>query len=367
MVCVGRTMDDPSNDEEERNRKEGTEAIVFVGSILAFQAFRRNYYSCLTFQSLFHHNNLNPYFDINHNQISHNSHNNHNNHNNINMAAQSNDNPVAHNIQMNGDGGRTSSPTSSASSSSHHHLNDHGDTSPAMEEEYQRLVQRLLPKLEEGCDHPFCQYWIGVAGGPGSGKSTVANDVAERLNQAKKSASQRSLQDEVAVVIGMDGWHFTQEELLDKFGDRGIQRKGAPFTFNVDKMIQEVHQAKHQGQASLPEYSREKSDPVPDAVKLTRHHKIVFVEGLYVLMKNDEKWGKLNDLWDETWFIQAPSREEQVERLVKRSLKNWTQRKVDMWGPGRDGALKRAKTNDLPNMDVVAPSAAFADEIIINK
>lgn len=225
---------------------------------------------------------------------------------------------------------------------------------PNMEETYKRLTTKLKPTLTESSP-----YWIGVAGGPGSGKSTVANDVCDRLNEIRPDS---------AIVIPMDGWHIPQDRLVEEFGsENGMQRRGAPWTFDCDLLYKELMEAKKNGKASLPMYSREISDPVPDKVNLEPHHKIVFVEGIYMLWKDDEKneWGRLFDLWDETWFVECPSREDQIRRLVGRSMKTWTDTKAKMWGEGRAGALARVEHNDLRNADMVRHCSEYADEVIV--
>lgn len=227
-----------------------------------------------------------------------------------------------------------------------------------MENEYNGLVTKLEPYLIRP-DHQSssCQYWVGIAGGPGSGKSTIATEIARRLNEICQDST---------IVVGMDGWHIPLNELIHKHGEEGVKRRGAPWTFDVDSMVVELQTAKRNGQASLPVYSREISNPVHGGITISRHHRIVFVEGLYVLMKDDTKWCRLYDLWDETWFVECPSRKEQVERLVSRSLKTWSKYKEEIWGPAEEGARKRTNYNDLPNMDLVAPTKQYADVIIVN-
>eukprot|EP00980_Cylindrotheca_fusiformis_P029838 scaffold23925_cov157-Cylindrotheca_fusiformis.AAC.1 len=212
-----------------------------------------------------------------------------------------------------------------------------------MEETYERLTKKLAPKLEE-CVDCGGAYWIGVAGGPGTGKSTVAKAVGDRLNKIRPDS---------VIVIPMDGWHIPKKALVETYGDDGLRRRGAPWTFDTDLLHKQLIDAKKAGEASLPMYSREISDPVPDSVLLKPHHKIVFVEGIYMLWKDDPKndWGQMFDLWDETWFVKCPSREVQIDRLVQRSLKTWTDKKAQMWGVGAEGARKRVESNDLINAD----------------
>lgn len=215
-----------------------------------------------------------------------------------------------------------------------------------MEESYDRLTKKLETKLAEKASKDSSPYWIGVAGGPGSGKTTVANEVCSRLNEICPDS---------AIVIGMDGWHVYQERLVEEFGkEEGMQRRGAPWTFDFELFFQDLTKAKETGKSSLPDYCREISDPVPNRVQLEPHHKIVFVEGIYLLWKDDENWGKLFDFWDETWFVECPSRDDQIERIVARSLKTWSDQKAKMWGEGRGGAMARVKYNDLKNSDMVS-------------
>ena len=236
-----------------------------------------------------------------------------------------------------------------------------GDSSAdVMEQTYARLTDKLRPRLERTGDSAT-PHWVGVAGGPGSGKSTVAETVCERLNRISPDS---------AIVIPMDGFHIPQDRLMEEFGLReGMQRRGAPWTFDSELLYEQLTMAKKDGKASLPMYSREISDPVPDKVLLEPHHRVVFVEGIYMLWKDDEKneWGRLFDLWDETWFIETPTREDQIERLVNRSLKTWTEAKAQLWGAGRVGALARVEFNDLKNADMIRHCSQFADEVIVTE
>jgi len=84
------------------------------------------------------------------------------------------------------------------------------------------------------------QYWIGLAGAPGSGKSTVAQKVKAAL-------------DDKLVVIPMDGYHYYRAE-LDAMANpqEAHQRRGAPFTFNADKLVGDLLQARKTGSGVFP-------------------------------------------------------------------------------------------------------------------
>ena len=51
------------------------------------------------------------------------------------------------------------------------------------------------------------QFWLGIAGAPGSGKSTLSQALQKRLG-------------EMAVVVPMDGYHYYRRE-LDRMTDPG--------------------------------------------------------------------------------------------------------------------------------------------------
>ena len=229
-------------------------------------------------------------------------------------------------------------------------------SSSFMPDTFGRLVDKLRPLLLQAEDGQQ-QHWIGVAGGPGSGKTTTAEAVANQLNELVPNC---------ALVIPMDGWHYPKMKLLQLQGEEGYKRRGAPWTYDVDKCWNDLKQAKERREASLPIYSREISDPVENGIHLNRSHKIVFVEGNYVLLQDDPQWGKLMELWDQKWFVKCPTREIQIERLVKRSLKTWHKSKAQVWGPGEEGARKRVYYNDVENMDTVSYCESLADEVIVS-
>ena len=66
-------------------------------------------------------------------------------------------------------------------------------------------------------------------------------------------------------------------------------------------------------------------------------------------------------MWDERWYIQCASADEQRQRLISRHLETWNAEKAARWGAGEAGAAARADANDVLNMQLIAPSAQFAD------
>lgn len=58
----------------------------------------------------------------------------------------------------------------------------------------------------------ICRYIVGLAGPPGAGKTTVASEVACRLNKLwSQKASMHS--DDVAIMLPLDGFHLYRSQL----------------------------------------------------------------------------------------------------------------------------------------------------------
>ena len=182
--------------------------------------------------------------------------------------------------------------------------------------------------------------------------------------------------EDIACVLPMDGYHYFRSKLKDIGSDPAndwtyedlLMRRGSPWTFDAEKFCEDLSRARIEGCASLPTYSRKVSDPVPNGVELKKSHRVVFVEGNYILLYNDPRWAPLAHLFDEKWFIVCESMEAQRNRLIKRHLETWSDEKTRQFGPGEEGAGKKADSNDFKNAVVIDEgSKEFADRIIISR
>jgi len=249
-----------------------------------------------------------------------------------------------------------------------------------MSKTYDTLATRLLDRYEKDVASNNLknnQLFVCIAGGPGSGKSTLSNAVAQRINEQLQEDGDDNHDESsaAAVVIPMDGFHYSRSQLqdlgkssdCDYTYDELLARRGAPWTFDAEGCVATFSKARQDGKASLPEYSRVKSDPVPDGVQLHSNTKIVLLEGNYLLAWDDERWAPLrtNNVFDETWYIACKSLEEQRERLVKRHLETWSEEKTNMFGEGAVGAGVKADANDMLNLEWIEEmSRKYADYLI---
>jgi len=244
----------------------------------------------------------------------------------------------------------------------------------AMIQTYDKLATQLINRYQKDLSSNKLlnnQLFVCVAGGPGSGKSTcewlfffhlrryyilylhisflVSAAVAQRINEQMNGA---------AVVIPMDGYHYSRAELqrkgesteIEYTYDQLLARRGAPWTFDAEGCVDAFKKARQDGKASLPIYSRIKSDPINDGVQLCFETKIVLLEGNYLLAWDDKRWAPLKGIFDETWYIECKSINDQRERLVRRHLETWSDAKTQMFGEGEEGAGRKADSNDMLNL-----------------
>ncbi|PWE48154.1 uridine kinase [Thioclava sp. NG1] len=185
---------------------------------------------------------------------------------------------------------------------------------------------------------------IGIAGPPGSGKSTMAEAVTAALNARGRSA-------DPAALVPMDGFHLDNEE-LDRRNLRAV--KGAPETFDVAGFKALVRRLRDDGrEIRYPLFSRAQDRTLPEAGVLSPDRRIVIVEGNYLLFGGGD-WAGLAPLFDATVMLAPP-----MEVLKSRLVARWIEH-----GLSPEDALARASRNDLENARRVLEQSVEADLIL---
>lgn len=97
----------------------------------------------------------------------------------------------------------------------------------------------------------------------------------------------------------MDGFHLYRN-ILD---EEGTRRRGAPFTFDLQKFRQKLVELKSSKSFPIkfPSFDHAIKDPVQDDIIVTEDIKCVIIEGLYIFeesLKLDE-----DNFWDMKLFI----------------------------------------------------------------
>jgi pantothenate kinase len=181
------------------------------------------------------------------------------------------------------------------------------------------------------------RYLVGIAGAPGSGKSTLSAELSRRLNaQGRKT-----------VVVPMDGFHL-DNAILDARGLR--PRKGAPETFDAPGFLRMVRALKTGDEVFAPIFDRTRDIAIAGAVAVPAAARVVIVEGNY-LMFDEAPWSELASLWDASVRVDVPMPELRA-RLIQRWLNLNHSSAV---------ATRRAEGNDIPNAQRVINHALPCD------
>lgn len=179
---------------------------------------------------------------------------------------------------------------------------------------------------------------IGIAGGTGSGKTTVVNQIIKHLPN-----------DEVC-VISQDSYYKSTDNL--SFEERTKINFDHPRAIDFDLIIQHLKDLKIGKSIDQPVYSFVTHNRTKDVVK-TQPRKVLIIEG--ILIFNNEK---LRDLFDIKIFVHA----ENDERLIRRMKRDISERGRDI-----DEVLNRYQTTLKPmHQQFIEPTKNFADIIIPN-
>ena len=208
------------------------------------------------------------------------------------------------------------------------------------EEVLARLVPHILEMESRSAGRRIA---IGIAGGPGVGKSTLAAELVILLNATHPGS---------AALVPMDGFHMKHAK-LETMGQTDY--KGAPHTFEGAEFVNFLHHLKAAtGPVSGPGYSRKIEDTVDDAFTVAPEVRVLVVEGNYLLL-TEGPWAGVKALLDYSVFINVP-RELVRSRLMKRHAEE------GLFTEERNRA--HIERNDLPNYDLVCRSQDRADVVI---
>jgi pantothenate kinase len=216
-------------------------------------------------------------------------------------------------------------------------------------------VGRLLQLMQADASKRII---IGLVGLPGSGKSTIAANLVDAVNERKNTTNTtKARTTKTAVALSMDGFHLTKAALA-QFADpaAALARRGSPWTFDPAGLASKLQQLRNNPENSTtwPDFQHGVGDPVADAIVVEPSVKLIIVEGLYLLHR-EHGWN-LTGLLDECWYLDTPM-DVAMERLVKRHMASW--------GFSREQALERLAMNDRLNADIVLQSRSRADYFLI--
>ncbi|MRT17395.1 uridine kinase [Vitellibacter sp. q18] len=177
---------------------------------------------------------------------------------------------------------------------------------------------------------------IGIAGGTGSGKTTVVDQIVEELPA-----------DEVC-VISQDSYYHDTSHL--SFEDRKKINFDHPKAIDFDLLVSHLKELREGNSFEQPVYSFVEHNRTGETIT-TFPKKVIIVEGILILAHPD-----IRDMFDIKIFVHADSDERLIRRL-----------KRDIATRGRDleEVLNRYQTTLKPmHQQFIEPTKEFADIII---
>jgi uridine kinase len=179
---------------------------------------------------------------------------------------------------------------------------------------------------------------IGIAGGTGSGKTTVVNQI---LNQLPN--------DEVC-VISQDSYYKATDDL--SYDERTKINFDHPKSIDFELLVNDLKNLKKGKIIEQPVYSFVTHNRTQDTIK-THPKKVIIVEGILIFNNLD-----LRDLCDIKIFVHADA----DERLIRRLKRDIQERGRDI-----DEVLDRYQNTLKPmHNQFIEPTKNFADMIIPN-
>ena len=179
---------------------------------------------------------------------------------------------------------------------------------------------------------------IGIAGGTGSGKTTVVNQIIEELNNQEVE------------VISQDSYYQDTSHLT--YEERTKINFDHPKSIDFSLLVSHLKALKQGESVEQPVYSFVEHNRTNQTI-ITRPRKVMIVEGILIL-SNPE----IREMFDIKIFVHADS----DERLIRRLRRDIAERGRDL-----EEVLTRYKTTLKPmHQQFIEPTKEFADIIIPN-
>lgn len=203
---------------------------------------------------------------------------------------------------------------------------------PTIDDLARTLIDRAGDKM---------RFLVAIAGPPGAGKSTLADELAVALKTLGESAE----------VLPMDGFHMDDAILREK---GLLPRKGAPETFDVRGFLDIVRAVKAaDGEVLVPVFDRSREIAIAAARIVAPSTRFVLVEGNYLLL-DQKPWSALDGQFDYSVLISPP-----IAVLETRLMQRW----LDL-GFTPEAARAKTEGNDLKNGALVRECSRAADCVL---
>ncbi|QFQ11672.1 uridine kinase [Pseudoprevotella muciniphila] len=178
---------------------------------------------------------------------------------------------------------------------------------------------------------------IGIAGGTGSGKTTVVKKIVEEIPGAKVS------------VIPQDSYYKAAEPGVPL---EVLQQKNFdhPDAFDWDLLFQQVNDLRNGKSIEQPTYSFLKCDRLPETIRVEPTN-VIIVEGIMALYRKE-----LRDLMDLKIFVDADP-DERLIRVIERDV-------IERGKTAREVMSKYRRVLKPMHRQFIEPTKEYADLII---
>lgn len=222
-----------------------------------------------------------------------------------------------------------------------------------MEATYSALAERVIEKWAEKNALGQKRIIVAVAGPPGSGKTTITNQVAKHISQMPNGPSIKT--------ISADGFHLSRATLKAMpNAAEAFARRGAPWTFNgtaAANLARRLGEAAGRTSVSAPSFDHAIKDPVDDGLAVDPDIQICIFEGNY-LLSDEEPWRPIGDLADDRWLVRVDA-DLARSRLAARHVQAGIETTME-------DALRRADANDMVNGAYVMQHSAGRFDVLID-
>lgn len=179
---------------------------------------------------------------------------------------------------------------------------------------------------------------IGIAGGTGSGKTTVVHQIMNELPETEVG------------IISQDSYYKETNSL--SFDERALINFDHPRAIDFELLVDHLKELKAGYVVEQPIYSFVTHNRTTDTI-ITHPRKVIIVEGILILAN-----AELREMCDIKIFVHA----DPDERLIRRLKRDIAERGRDL-----DEVLNRYQTTLKPmHEQFIEPTKAFADIIIPN-
>ncbi|RCI09169.1 hypothetical protein L249_1506 [Ophiocordyceps polyrhachis-furcata BCC 54312] len=223
-----------------------------------------------------------------------------------------------------------------------------------MDAQVERLVDKTWSRYQALA--PGHRLLIGIAGIPGSGKTTLSKTVSKQINDRASN--------DVSIYLPMDGFHLTRAALSAMANpSEAHARRGASFTFDAPKFLSLVRALrstpiKPSAPVLAPSFDHAIKDPKEDDIAVQPWHRVVILEGNYLAL-DEHVWRDAASLLDDLWFVDV---DEEVarRRLRERHVRAGIARHLDE-------ADRRVTENDLVNGAEIIARRLPVNEVVCSE